>query len=330
MQFSNSSRSFVRARAVSAVLALATALSVNLSACNAGPTVNQTPEQAAKIEAGKTVVATVAGAPVYRSEVLDAARVTGQIGSTDSLDSGSTVFSQILSEVIDQRLLAQSAKASGLDKTPAAKQRLAMARERILANMAVQSHIENRVTEPAAKALYDQQIKLRQTGEEARASHILVETEAQAKAAAKRLKAGEDFAAIATELSLDRGTQNTGGDLGYFQADAMVPAFSKAVFALKPGEVSDPFKSEFGWHIATLTDLRAAPAPGFDAMKPEIINFLTMDEIGKLIADLRENTEIVMTDLPADTPASDGNPANSETAAETAPDTDIVSPQNDE
>jgi len=173
----------------------------------------------------------------------------------------------VLSEVIDQRLLALKAKADGLDKTPEARHRLAMARERILANIAIGARIEDRVTPDAVRALYAEQIKLRQTGQEARASHILFKTEKEAKAAVKRLKAGADFAALATELSLDRGSQISGGDLGYFQADAMVPEFSKVVFALETGSVSDPFESQFGWHIAKLTDKRAAPAPGFEQME---------------------------------------------------------------
>ena len=273
------------------------------------------------------VVATVSGAPVYKNEVTDAARMIGQIGEGETLSTDEAVFGQVLSEVIDQRLLALKAKADGLDKTPEAKHRLAMARERILANIAVGARIEDRVTPDAVKALYAEQIKLRQTGREARASHILFKTEKEAKAAVKRIEAGEDFAALATELSLDRGSQISGGDLGYFQADAMVPEFSKVVFALETGESSDPFESQFGWHIAKLTDKRAAPAPSFEQMEGEVTNFLTMDEISKLITELREEADIVIktgsepqaaaSDIEAESPAANDPEVAPETQDET-------------
>ena len=270
-----------------------------LSACSVQSGPPAAPENEQMDAAGKTIVATVSGAPIYMREVTDAARITGQLGEGEVLTQGDQVFTQILPEVIDQRLLAESAKAAGLHKTDRAKYRLAMAQERILANMALQGRIESRVTPQATRALYDSQIKLRQAGQEARASHILVETEAQADAVVKRLESGEDFAALATEVSLDRGTQITGGDLGYFQADDMVPEFSKAVFGLETGEVSPPFESQFGWHIAKLTDKRAAPVPSFEDMEGEITNFVTMDEISKLIAELREDADIVIKDPPA-------------------------------
>jgi len=291
-----------------ATFAATTVTALILTACSAQP--GSGDGRASADAADARVVATVSGTPVYQRDVIDAARMIGQISGEDTLGPDDPAFSQILSEVIDQRLLSLNAKARGLDKTPEAKHRLVQAKERILANIAVGARIEDRVTPDAVRALYDQQIKLRQTGQEARASHILFETEKDAKAAAKRLKAGEDFAALATELSLDRGSQTSGGDLGYFQADAMVPSFSKVVFALEKGAVSDPFESQFGWHIAKLVDKRTAPPPSFEQMEAEMTNFLTMDEISKLLTELRDDAEIEIKDAPApeitETPAAPG------------------------
>ncbi len=90
-----------------------------------------------------------------------------------------------------------------------------------------------------------------------------------------RLKAGEDFAKVAAEMSKDPGSGKEGGDLGWFTKDRMVPEFAEAAFKLKPGEVSDPVKSQFGWHVIKLEDLRAKPLPSFDDVKDQIAQYLT-------------------------------------------------------
>jgi parvulin-like peptidyl-prolyl isomerase len=84
------------------------------------------------------------------------------------------------------------------------------------------------------------------------ARHILVTTEDEAKAVIERLNKGEDFGALAVELSKDPGSGAKGGDLGWFGKGAMVPPFEGAVYALKPGEISAPVQSDFGWHIIQL------------------------------------------------------------------------------
>ena len=274
---------------------------------------------------GRTVVAKVNGSPIYLSDVQGAAQLTGQIQQGDELSRDNPVFASLLDEMVNQRLLALNAKTSGLSKSKTAKTRIAVARERILANMALEAHLKSAVTDAAAQALYDEQIKLRQTGQEARASHILVKSEDEAKAIAKRLTAGEDFAALATELSLDRGSQTAGGDLGWFQADAMVASFSAAVFALEDGEVSAPFESEFGWHIAKLTGKRDAPAPSFEQMKPEITNFLTMREISRFTDMLREDADIETFPVPEE-PA----PANIDDVSAPGADAPSDAPSEDE
>lgn len=261
-----------------------------LSACNTAET-----KAVGTSEPGgtdKTVVATVNGTSIYFSDVVQAARLTGQIGPQDTLERGGLIYEGLVPELVNQRLLAQEAQASGLADTQTARHRIDVAKERILANMALEDYLKTAASEDAARALYDEQIKLRQTGQEARASHILVDTEDEAKAAAKRLAGGEDFAAVATDISIDRGTQTQGGDLGWFQADAMVADFSKAVFALKDGETSAPFQTQFGWHIAKLTGKRAAPVPSFEQMEGEITNYLSLREIDKYTKALREDAQI--------------------------------------
>ena len=103
--------------------------------------------------------------------------------------------------------------------------------------------------------------------QEVRARHILVEKEDEAKKAAARVKGGEDFAKVAGELSNDPGSKTDGGDLGFFTKDRMVEPFAEAAFKLEPGQISDPVKSQFGWHVIKVEEKRTKPVPSLEEMQ---------------------------------------------------------------
>ncbi|NOY38942.1 MAG: hypothetical protein GXO95_01505 [Nitrospirae bacterium] len=103
-----------------------------------------------------------------------------------------------------------------------------------------------------------------------RASHILVSTKEEADSLLKKLKAGEDFAALAKKNSIDKGSAAKGGDLGFFGRGQMVPEFEKAVFSMKKGEVSEPVKTQFGYHIIKLTDLKKGEKADYDKVKESL------------------------------------------------------------
>lgn len=269
----------------------AAGLVITLMACSS-PEDTQAAQEAGIVRLGDTVIARVNGSAIYASDLNDIALTQGQIEAGESLKPEHEQYASLLDELIDQRLLAQKARADGLHKRTDAVRRLAVAQERILGNIVVEEHLEGAVTEEAARRLYDAQMRLRQSSEEARARHILVGTKAEAEAARRRVETGESFAEVAFDVSIDQGSRAEGGDLGYFQADAMVAPFSSAVFALKTDELSMPFQTQFGWHIAQLTDRRAAPKPSFEQMRDQMINFLTYDEIKNLLETLHEDAEI--------------------------------------
>ena len=116
------------------------------------------------------------------------------------------------------------------------------------------------MTPEAARKLYDETVKSVPAEQEVRARHILVENEEDAKKAAARVKGGEDFAKVAGELSKDPGSKTDGGDLGFFTKDRMVEPFAEAAFKLEPGQISDPVKSQFGWHVIKVEEKRNKPA----------------------------------------------------------------------
>jgi parvulin-like peptidyl-prolyl isomerase len=125
-----------------------------------------------------------------------------------------------------------------------------------------------------------------------RARHILVESEEKAVEIAELLENGGDFAALAKQLSLDMSTRDLGGDLSYFSRGSMEDDIANQAFALGRGEISAPFKTKRGWHILKVEAIRATPQPAFEDIKPEIVSFMTYDEIKKKLKSLRAQSEI--------------------------------------
>ena len=117
---------------------------------------------------------------------------------------------------------------------------------------------EIEVTEDEIRSYFDENRERLGQPEQVRARHILVETEEQAKELKERLEAGEDFAALAKEHSIDRGSAARGGDLGWFGRGVMVEPFEKAAYSLKPGEISDPVQTDFGYHLILVEERREA------------------------------------------------------------------------
>ena len=135
--------------------------------------------------------------------------------------------------------------------------------------------------------------------EEVHARHILVESEDEAKALQEQLKNGADFAALAKEKSKDPGAAE-GGDLGYFTKDQMVPDFADVAFKMYPGQVSNPVKTQFGWHLIKLEDKRTKQPPEFDKVKDQIEAFLTRKAQTEFIAKLRQAAKVERLDKPAE------------------------------
>ena len=215
---------------------------------------------------------------------------------------------EVINYLVDLKLGAKAAAEAKIGDTPDFAARLAYYREKVLLDEYLTREGKKAVTPEAAKKLFDDTTKAMAPEEEAHARHILVEDEAQAKAAVERLKKGEDFAKVAAELSKDPGSGKEGGDLGWFTKDRMVPEFAEAAFKLKKGEVSAPVKSQFGWHVIKLEDKRSKPLPDFAAVKPQIDQYLERKAQQDLILAMREKAKVERLDKPA-APADAAKPA---------------------
>jgi peptidyl-prolyl cis-trans isomerase C len=153
-------------------------------------------------------------------------------------------------------------------------------------------------TEAAIKQTYDEAAKNQKPDTEYRAHHILVASEDDAKKALARVKGGEDFGKVADEVSKDPGSK--GGDLGWFTRDRMVPEFGDAVAKMKPGQISDPIKSQFGWHIVKLDESRPKTFPPLDQVRDQVSRYVVQKAQSELVLKLRENAKIERADQPAD------------------------------
>ncbi len=206
---------------------------------------------------------------------------------------------EVINYLVDLKLGAKAAAEAKIGDTPDFAARLAYYREKVLLDEYLTREGKKAVTPEAAKKLFDDTTKAMAPEEEAHARHILVEDEAQAKAAVERLKKGEDFAKVAAELSKDPGSGKEGGDLGWFTKDRMVPEFAEAAFKLKKGEISEPVKSQFGWHVIKLEDKRTKPLPDFAAVKPQIDQYLERKAQQDLVLAMREKAKVERLDKPA-------------------------------
>lgn len=203
------------------------------------------------------------------------------------------VRAQIKEEVILREVFAQEAQKRGIAATAEYKQRMEMARESILIGaMFADYQAKNPVTEAAMKAEYDK-FKAANSGKEYRARHILVEGEDDAKAIIKSIKGGGSFEDIAKKQSKDPGSGANGGDLDWATASSYVTEFSEAMIKLDKGQITDaPVKSQFGWHIIRVDDIREAQLPAFEEVKPQIQQQMTQQKMAEFQQSLRDKAKV--------------------------------------
>ena len=239
------------------------------------------------------VLARVNGAEIRQSD-LDMAEEELGAAQLAQMDPA-TKRENLLSYVIDLKIVAKAAEDKKLGETEAFRKSLAFARERLLMDRLLTDEAKAATTDANMRKVYEEAAQQMSNDEEVRARHILVETEDEAKQVAEQLKKGGDFAELAKAKSKDPGASD-GGDLGYFTKEQMVPEFSKVAFELEPGKISDPVKSQFGWHIIKVEDKRAQQPPAFDAVKDQIRNLVFRDKYFELVEQLRKDGDIDITD----------------------------------
>ena len=202
------------------------------------------------------------------------------------------LFDPLLDQAINTLLIRDAARGSEIATRPDVQERMQEAADQALAEVYLTETISAQVTDEALRARYEETVANQNTGEEAKARHILLENEEDARSVIEDLDAGADFAAVAQERSTGPSAAQ-GGDLGWFKAEQMVPEFSTATFALEPGTYTkDPVQSQFGWHVILLEDKRSADAPPFEQLQEQLAAEMTRELIEGHFAELRQGVEI--------------------------------------
>ena len=203
------------------------------------------------------------------------------------------MLGQIKDEIIAREIFMQEARKRGLDASEEYKNQLELARQTILIReLFADFQKKNPVTDAEIQAEYDKFVAAN-GGKEYRARHILVETEDQAKALIAEIKKGGKFEELAKKNSKDPGSGANGGDLDWAGASSYVAEFSNAMVKLAKGEMTDAaVKSQFGWHIIRVDDVRDAQLPKLEEVKPQIAQQLQQQKMGKFQEDLRGKAKV--------------------------------------
>jgi peptidyl-prolyl cis-trans isomerase C len=265
-----------------------------------------------RAEETNPVLAKVNGAEIRQSDVTLAEE---ELGPSLAQMDPATKKENVLAFLIDMKIVAKAAEAKKIEDRDDFKARLAFTRNRLLMDNLLAAEGKAATTEEAMKKVYDEAAKQIEGEQEVHARHILVETEDEAKAIEAELKKGADFAELAKKKSKDPGASD-GGDLGFFTKDQMVPEFSAAAFSLEPGKISDPVKTQFGWHIIKVEEKRNRKAPDFEQVKGQIETYVTRKAQAEYVAKLRESAKVERMDQAANVPTqTDTKPADAKKMA---------------
>jgi peptidyl-prolyl cis-trans isomerase C len=240
------------------------------------------------------VVAKVNGVEIRQSDLAMAEEDLAQ--NIPPQIQGDAKKDYLVAYLTDVILVAKAAEAKKVQDTKDFKTRLAYNRNKLLMESMLQSEAKAAVTPEATKKVYDDALKQMGDEQEVRARHILVPTEDEAKAILAELKKGTDFAELAKQKSKDPGAAAEGGDLGYFTKDQMVPEFADTAFKMEKGQLSDPVKSQFGWHIIKVEDKRKKPAPDFAQVKDQVETYVLRKAQADFITKIREGAKVERLD----------------------------------
>lgn len=236
------------------------------------------------------VVARVAGEDIHATELADAAQTLPEElrGMPPAM-----LYPMLLDQLVDRRVIVLAARKQGLGEDAAVKRAVARATDTALQNALLTREIAPTLTDDAIKARYDRDVAGKPGEEEVRASHILVADEDKAKAIIAELKAGANFAEVAKKNSTDPSAAQNNGDLGFFKKTDMLPEFSDAAFALKPGQITEtPVKTRFGWHVIKLEERRTAPPAPLEQVRDEIRQSLIQEGVARVLAQAKTGVAI--------------------------------------
>jgi peptidyl-prolyl cis-trans isomerase C len=245
------------------------------------------------------VLAKVNGVEIHQSDLTSVEKEAGQIPPM-APDQKRDYLIAFLTDMI---LVSKAADEQKLGDTPEFKRDLDFNRKKLLMAAILDKTGKAALTDEAMRKVYEEAVKQMPPEEEVHARHILIRAEAgdekAAKAAEEKIKAvivrlnkGEDFAKVASEVTEDPSGKASGGDLGFFGKEQMVPEFADVAFTLEKGKISGPVKSTFGWHVIKVEDKRTKPVPTFEEVRPQVEQFVMRKAQAEMVTKLREGAKV--------------------------------------
>ncbi|NIZ11862.1 peptidylprolyl isomerase [Phaeobacter sp. HF9A] len=198
------------------------------------------------------------------------------------------LFNALLDQLIQQTALKQQLHG---DMPELVRLTVENETRSLLASEVIEAIMQSAQNEDAIRDAYDARYSTGDGGDEFNASHILLETEEAANEIKEQLDAGADFAALAKESSTGPSGPN-GGSLGWFTNGQMVPEFETAVASMRPGDVSDPVKTQFGWHVIKLNERRKLEAPDYDQVRDELAQEIARQAVEDRVNQLTASATI--------------------------------------
>lgn len=235
------------------------------------------------------VVAIVNGQKILKSHLVEAQQLLPRQYQSVPLDQ---IYPALVDSIIDTKLAAADARAKKLHEEADFRARMDRIEDQLLQRMVLEKEMTQAISDATLKQRYEKTVAGLAEREEVHARHILVKTEDEAKMVIKELGKGGDFAELAKTKSTGPSGPN-GGDLGFFGKGQMVPAFEKAAFAMKKGEVSgDPIKTQFGYHVIKVEDRRKAEVPAYDAMVEQLRGEISQERGSAYVEKLRDGAKV--------------------------------------
>lgn len=247
------------------------------------------------VEPGNPVVARVDGKNIMREDVY---RFIQTMSPALQREPASVIYPMAVDRVIDTQIVQDRTDEANVTESDQYKREIKMLSQQIARAIYLQQQASSKVNEKMLKNAYDEYIKKVPDVEERRARHILVETEDKAKAVIEKLQKGnEKFEDLAKSLSIGP-TAPRGGDLGYFTQKEMVPEFANAAFSMEKEAVSEtPVKTQFGWHVIQVVDIRQRPKPTIEQMTPVLDAELRRNALDDLLKGWRKKAKIERFDI---------------------------------
>ncbi len=200
----------------------------------------------------------------------------------------------LVKSFINQKLLEKEAVTLNIRGSEEFKTKAKAAEDMIVQQELIERQTKTALTDKKIDEEYEMMAKNLKGQKEIKASHILVEEEAKAKEIKKKINKGSKFETLAKEFSKDEGSKVNGGELGYVLKGQLVPEFENKAFSMKKGEVSDPVKTQFGWHIIKVLDIRDVKIPTKEQALNNIKAKITNDVVKAYLTDLADKAKIEM------------------------------------